>query len=214
MEEKDTGESDSPESNREISYSSSDQLGRITKKRSHKRKRFIVARDLTINPDLELGEELVIPKERVRKTAIVSDSDSDDDSSGNYQKVRITPKKRIRKKRKITPTKENTSSDAENSKSDDGGDFFIIDRKRIRRRENNVKRFNAINSATDSESSPRTLPKSGDFREKDEPCFLELSEACDSTSHSGYNNNNEEQYAMHTDEGQVSGETFKLNFIR
>ena len=54
------------------------------------------------------------------KMAIVSDRDSDDDSSGNYQKVRITPKKRIRKKRKITPTKDNTSSDAESSKSDDG----------------------------------------------------------------------------------------------
>ena len=60
-----------------------------------KRKRFVVARDLTIDPDLELGEELVIPKERVRKTAIVSDRDSDDDSSGNYQKVKITPKERI-----------------------------------------------------------------------------------------------------------------------
>ena len=95
MEEKDRGESDSPESNREISSTSSDQLVRITKKRSHKRKRFIAAKDLATDPYLELGEELVIPKEKVCKMAIVSDRDSDDDSSGNYQKVRITPKKRI-----------------------------------------------------------------------------------------------------------------------
>ena len=127
------------------------------------------------------------------KTGIVSDRNPDDDSSGNYQKVRITPKKRIRKERKITLTKENTSSGAESSKSDDGGDFFIIDRKRIRRRENIVNRFNVINSAADSESSTRILLKSGDFGEKDKPCFLELSKACDSTSHSGYYNNNEEQ---------------------
>ena len=142
------------------------------------------------------------------KMAIVSDRDSDDDSSGNYQKVRITPKKRIRKKRKITPTKDNTSSDAESSKSDDGEEFFTNDRKRIWRRENIVNRFNVINFAADSESSTRILLKSGDFGEKDELCFLELSKACDSTSHSGYYNNNKEQYAMHTDEGQVSGETF------
>ena len=156
--------SNSPESSREISSSSSDQLGRITKKRSPKRKRFIVARDLAIDPGLELGEELVIPKERVRKTAILSDRDTDDDNSNNYQKVRITPKKRIRKTRKVTPTKcprENTSSDAESSKSDDEREFFVTARKRIRRRENIVHRFNAMNSAADSES--------GDFREKDEP---------------------------------------------
>ena len=79
-------------------------------------------------------------------------------------------------------------------------------RKRIRRRENIVDRFIAMNSAADSES--------GDFREKDEPCFVELSsETCDSNSHSGYSNNNE-QYAMHTDKGLVSGENFKIKVIR
>ena len=188
--------SNSPESSREISSSSSDQLGSITKKRS-KRKRFIVARDLAIDPSLELGEELVIPKERVRKMAVLSDRDTDDDNSANHQKVRITPKNLIRKRRKVTPTKcprENTSSDTESSKSDDEGEFIVTARKRIRRRENIVHRFNAMNSAADSES------------EKDEPCFLKLSgEACDSTSNSGYSNNNEEQHAMHTDESLVSG---------
>ena len=105
MKERDTDGSYSPESSREISSSSSEQLGSITKKRSGKRKRFIVARDLAIDPGLELGEELVIPKERVRKKATVSDRHTDDDNSGNYQKVRITPKKRIRKRQKVTPTK-------------------------------------------------------------------------------------------------------------
>ena len=204
MEEKDTDRSNSPESSREISSSSSDQLESITKRRSFKRKRFIVARDLAMDPGLELGEKLIITKKRVRKTAILRDRDTDDDNSGNYQKVRITPKKRIRKRRKVTPPKcplENTSSDAESSKSDDEGEFFVTARKRTRRRENIVHRFNAMNSAAECES--------GDFREKDEPCFLELSgEACDSTSHSGCSNNNDEQYAMHTDEGLVSGETF------
>ena len=113
MKERDTDGSYSPGSSREISSSPSEQLGSITKKRSGKRKRFIVARDLAIDPGLELGEELVIPKERVRKTATVSDRHTDDDNSGNYQKVRIIPKKRIRKRQKVTPTKclgENTSS--------------------------------------------------------------------------------------------------------
>ena len=131
MEEKDTERSNSPESSREISSSSSEQLGSITKKRSGKRKRFIVARDLAIDPGLELGEELVIPKERVRKTATVSDRHTDDDNSGNYQKVRTTPKKRIRKRQKVTPTKcpgENTSSEAKSSKSDDEGELFMTAR--------------------------------------------------------------------------------------
>lgn len=175
MKERDTDGSDSPESSREISSSSSEQLGSITKNQSGKRKRFIVARDLAIDPGLELGEELVIPKERVRKTATVSDRHTDDDNSGNYQKVRTTPKKRIRKRQKVTPTKcpgENTSSEAKSSKSDDEGELLMTARKRIRRRENIVDRFIAMNSAADSES--------GDFREKDEPCFVELSgETCD-----------------------------------
>ena len=175
MKERDTDGSDSPESSRETSSSSSEQLGSITKNRSGKRKRFIVARVLAIDPGLGLGEELVIPKERVRKTATVSDRHTDDDNSGNYQKVRIIPKKRIRKRQKVTPTKcpgENTSSEAKSSKSDDEGELFMTARKRIRRRENIVDRFIAMNSAADSES--------GDFREKDEPCFVELSgETCD-----------------------------------
>ena len=77
----------------------------------------------------------------------------------------------------------------------------------MRRRENIVDRFIAMNFAADS--------KSGDFCEKDEPCFLELSgDAFDSTSHSGYSNKNDEKYAMHTDEGLVSGENFKIKVIR
>ena len=133
MEERDTDGPDSPESSREISPSSSEQLGSITKKERRKRKSFIVARDLAIDPGLELREELVMPN--VSETAIVSDRDTDDDNSGNYQKVRTTPKKRIRKRQKVTPTKcpgENTSSDAESSKSDDKEEFFITAIKGIR----------------------------------------------------------------------------------
>ena len=124
MEERDTDGPDSPESSREISPSSSEQLGSITKKESSKRKRFIVARDLAIDPGLELGEELVMPN--LSETSTVSDRDTDDDNSGNYQKVRITLKKGIRKRQKVTPTTcrgENTSSDAESSKSNDNASY-------------------------------------------------------------------------------------------
>ena len=112
MEERDTDGPDSPESRREISRSSSEQLGSVTKKESSKRKRFIVARDLAIDPGLELGEELVMPN--LSETAIESDRDTDDDNSGNYQKVTPT-----------TCRGENISSDAESSKSDDKKEFFI-----------------------------------------------------------------------------------------
>ena len=126
MEERDTDGPDSPESSREISSCSSEQLGSITKKESRKRKSFIVARDLPIDPGLELVEELVMPN--LSETATLSDRDTDDDNSGNYQKVRITLKKGIRKRQKVTPTTcrgENTSSDAESSQSDDKEEFFI-----------------------------------------------------------------------------------------
>ena len=56
----------------------------LPKKKNRKRKSFIVARYLAIDPGLELGEELVIPS--LSETAIVSDFDTDDDNSGNYQK--------------------------------------------------------------------------------------------------------------------------------
>ena len=56
MKERDTDGSDSPESSRETSSSSSEQLVSITKNQSGKRKRFIVARDLAIDPGLGLGK--------------------------------------------------------------------------------------------------------------------------------------------------------------
>ncbi|XP_068690837.1 uncharacterized protein [Montipora foliosa] len=209
MEETDKDESEISDSNRDISSSSADQLGSATQKRSRKRRKFLVASiDRTLDPNLSLensssnGEDLPITKGRVRTTAIVSDRDADEDSassSSDNQVVRITPKKRIRsrRRRKCIP--------AGNTSSDDDGEFYETGRKQIRRRGNLAQRFNETNSATDLESSPRIRVKRIDFNEKDESSFLELcNQSSDPLSPSGCGSDNEDRCAVHTDGDQIS----------
>ena len=207
-------ESEIPDSNKDISSSSADQLGSTTQKRSRKRRKFLVARiDMRLDANLTLEnsssncKDLPITKGSVRKKAIVSDRDADEDSASSIsdnQVVRITPKKRIRKRSKCIS--------AGNTSSDDDGEFYETGRKQIRRRGNIAQRFNATNSATNLESSPRILVKRIDFNVKDESSFLELhNQSCDPLSHSGCGSDNEYRCAMHTDEDQVSGEFSNSN---